>query len=119
MELPVFFLLGAIGGASAVYLFMRLRLKQQDQELLTARALLSNEQDKSLAIEKIEKQLRDTFGAAAADALKNNNEAFIQLAKQTFQTQHESAKGELDQRAKSVSESLERFDKNLNQLHKA
>ncbi len=68
MELPAFFLLGAVGGASVVYLFMRMRLKQQEQELLTAQALLSNEQDKSLAIEKIEKQLRDTFGAAAADA---------------------------------------------------
>ena len=61
MELPAFFLLGAVGGASAVYLFMRLRLKQQEQELLTARALLSNEQDKSLAIEKIEKQLRENW----------------------------------------------------------
>ena len=118
LDLPTL-LMGAAGGASAIYLFMRLRLKQKEQELLTARALLSNEQDKSLAIEKIEKQLKDTFGAAAADALKNNNEAFIQLAQQTFQTQHESTKGELDQRAKSVSESLERFDKNLSQLHKA
>ena len=118
LDLPTL-LLGAVGGSLAVYLFMHVRFKKQEQELLTAQTLLSNEQDKSLAIEKIEKQLKDTFGAAAADALKNNNEAFIQLAQQTFQTQHESAKGELDQRAKSVSESLERFDKNLSQLHKA
>ena len=112
-------LLGAVIGAMAVYLFMRLRFKQQEQELLAAQTILANEQDKSLAMEKFEKQIKDTFDATAANALKNNNEAFIQLAQQTFQTQHESAKGELDQRAKSVSESLERFDKNLNQLHKA
>ncbi len=112
-------LLGAVIGAMAVYLFMRLRFKQQEQELLAAQTILANEQDKSLAMEKFEKQIKDTFDATAANALKNNNEAFIQLAQQTFQTQHESAKGELDQRAKSVSESLERFDKNLNQLHEA
>ena len=46
LDLPTL-LLGAVGGSLAVYLFMHVRFKKQEQELLTAQTLLSNEQDKS------------------------------------------------------------------------
>ena len=97
---------------------MRLRFKQQEQELRSTQALLSAEKDKSAAIEKTETQLKDTFAAVAADALNNNREAFIQLAQQQFQTHHESAKGELDHRQKSVVETLKRFDTKLGEINK-
>ena len=111
-------LMGAIGGALAAYFSMRLRFKQQEQELLSTQAQLSAEKDKSVAIEKTEKQLKDTFVAVAADALNHNREALIQLAQQQFQTHHESAKGELDHRQKSVVETLKRFDSKLGEINK-
>ncbi len=53
-------------------------------------------QDKALA------NLRDTFHALSADALKNSAPEFLRLANETFSKFQESAKGDLERRQESI-----------------
>ncbi len=59
----------------------------------------------------------------SAEALKNNNEIFLQLAKSAFGSLQEGAKGELEKKeqavvslVKPVRETLEKFDQRLQQI---
>ena len=73
-------------------------------------------QDKGLA------DLRDTFKALSADALKQSAPEFLRLAEQTFGKLQESAKGDLAQRQESIKvlveplrQQLETYQNNLQQ----
>jgi DNA recombination protein RmuC len=83
-----------------------------EQNLRDAKAA----QDKALA------DLRDTFKALSADALKQSAPEFLRLAEQTFGKLQESAKGDLAQRQESIKvlveplrQQLETYQKNLQQ----
>src|ERR1035437_3757459 len=49
-------------------------------------------------------QLRDTFTGVAADALRNNNEAFLQLDKTELARESTAAKSDLEKREKAIIE---------------
>ncbi|WP_455378930.1 DNA recombination protein RmuC, partial [Petrachloros mirabilis] len=65
-------------------------------------------------------ELAEAFQALSGEALKQNNEAFLNLAKTSFQALHAEAKGDLaqrqqaiDQLVKPLTESLNRYDEQL------
>lgn len=58
-------------------------------------------------------QLRDTFTGVAADALRNNNEAFLQLAKTELARESTAAKSDLEKREKAISELVAPIQKGL------
>ena len=71
-------------------------------------------------------ELAESFQALSGEALKQNNEAFLNLAKTSFQTLHAEAKGDLaqrqqaiDQLVKPLSETLHRYDEQLRQLEQS
>jgi len=71
-------------------------------------------------------ELAEAFQALSGEALKQNNEAFLNLAKTSFQTLQAEAKGELTQRqqaidelVKPLSESLHRYDEQLRHLEQS
>src|SRR3989337_3858037 len=71
-------------------------------------------------LEAAEKRLADTFHALADNALKSNNQAFIDLAKSTFETIQAQAKGDLETRQKAIDglvspleESLKRYEQQI------
>ncbi len=71
-------------------------------------------------------ELAETFQALSGDALKQNNEAFMTLAKVTFDTLQTEAKGDLAQRqqaidsmVKPLQDSLHRYDDQLRQLEQS
>jgi DNA recombination protein RmuC len=77
-------------------------------------------QDKALA------DLRDTFKALSADALKQTAPQFLQLANETFAKFQEAAKGDLAQRQQSIAtliqplkEQLDIYQKRLQQSESA
>src|SRR5262245_27699786 len=47
-------------------------------------------------------ELRDAFQALASDALKSNNQSFLQLAKASLEKFQSEAKGDLESRQKAV-----------------
>ncbi|HSD53165.1 MAG TPA: DNA recombination protein RmuC [Burkholderiales bacterium] len=77
-------------------------------------------------IERAREHLVHAFGALSADALKSNNQAFIELAQATLARFQETAKGDLEKRqqaidelVKPVRESLERFDLGVQAIEKS
>ena len=92
-------------------------------ELNQVRASL--EEQKKL-LEDAKKNLTDTFNALASEALMGNNQAFLALAKSTFETLQAEAKGDLDTRQKAIDglvqplkESLGRYEKQILEMERA
>jgi DNA recombination protein RmuC len=119
----VTFFAGAALGALVLWLVGRAR---------TARLEATLEQERRSATERIaileqsESRLTDTFKALSGDALKNNNESFLQLARATLEKYQDGAKTDLEQKRKDVesvvkpiSESLEKVNTQIQELEKA
>jgi DNA recombination protein RmuC len=83
-------------------------------------------QEKLELIEQATAKLRDTFSALAADALKSNNQAFLELARGSLEKFQAEAKGDLDLRQQAVQslvapigESLRKVDSQIQQIESA
>jgi len=77
-------------------------------------------------IERARQHLTQAFGALSAEALKSNNQAFIDLAQATLAKFQEAAKGDLelrrqaiDELVKPVRESLEKFDVKVQEIERS
>jgi DNA recombination protein RmuC len=68
----------------------------------TLREERSQAAEKLAILSQAEQKLKDAFHALAAQALQSNNQQFLDLAKSVFQTEQESAKGELKQREEAI-----------------
>ena len=82
------------------------------------------EQKSLLAHTRIE--LTESFRALSGDALKTNNEAFLDLAKASFETLRAEAKGELGQRQQAIDDlvkplhsALQRYEDQLHQMERS
>ena len=97
------------------------RLLAETRELHNANLRAAREtQEKALA------DLRDTFSALSAQALKQTAPQFLQLANETLAKFHESAKGDLAQRQQAIAtlveplkEHLEAYQQRLQQSERA
>jgi DNA recombination protein RmuC len=83
-------------------------------------------EEKLALMKQAEAALSDAFKALSAEALKSNNQAFIELAKTTLEKFQESAKTDLEARQKAVNdlvsplrESLEKVDGKLGDIEKS
>ncbi len=77
-------------------------------------------------LEEARQKLSDAFQALSAEALKSNNQAFLDLAREALAKQQVVAKGELESRqqaiehlVKPLSESLQKVDHQIQELEKA
>lgn len=109
----------------------RLRLKEQNRELkgqLRELTLLSEHKER-FYLEKIEalnlaqSNMSESFKALSSDALRANNEVFLQLASSKLDHLHHGMKTDMearhlsiDQALKPLKESLEKVDKNHQDL---
>lgn len=82
--------------------------------------------EKLRLIEAARSQLSEAFQALSAEALRNNNQAFLDLARQSLAAQQEAARGELETRRQAVealvkplAESLERLGQQTQALEQA
>src|SRR5689334_7574880 len=82
-------------------------------------------QEKLTLLNNAESKLADAFKALSADALRNNNRSFIDLAKQNLEAFQQHAKGDLERRQnaigdliKPLKESLEKVDGKIGELEK-
>ncbi|HEU4601469.1 MAG TPA: DNA recombination protein RmuC [Steroidobacteraceae bacterium] len=113
------------------------KLEQRDQLLIKQEAKLATletrlseqrnafEEQRKL-LEQAQSALSDSFKALSADALKSNNQAFLELAKAALEKFQEGARGDLEARQKAVDqlvkplkESLEKVDGKLGDIEKA
>lgn len=82
--------------------------------------------ERQALLEDLQAKLQDTFKALSADALKHNNQNFVELAKAHLSTFQEAAKGDLELRQKSIEglvkpirESLSQVDARIQDMEKS
>ena len=82
--------------------------------------------EKLALLEEAQGRLSDAFKALSSEALRNNNQSFLELAKSTLATFQESARGDLEKRQQAISEivkpvreSLEKVDAKIADIEKA
>jgi DNA recombination protein RmuC len=104
--------IGFAAGALLVWSLMRGRIA-----VLAERLRLS---------EQATQNSSDAFKALAADALKGNNQVFLDLAKSALEKERESARSDLDRRQQSILDlvrpvqaSLEKFDARIGEIEVA
>jgi len=78
------------------------------------------------SFEQAKKELSEKFTALSKDALKHNSQSFLELANQTLGRFQETAKGDLELRARAIdqlvkplAESLQKVDGKIGELEKA
>jgi DNA recombination protein RmuC len=100
------------------------------QELAALQARLEEERkaalEKQAMFQDAQARLSDAFKALSADALKSNNEAFLNLARTTLEKFQEGARSDLDKRQlaidqlmKPVQETLGKFDVKIGEIEKS
>ncbi len=150
MEIVIALLALAVGAALGWFIAQarsaavteRARLLTTDLETARARlaelATLNSELSASLAAERAaatEKiaaltdahdRLTNSFKALSADALRSNNQSFLELARETFGKLHQQSADELGKRqqaidamVKPLKESLEKVDAKIGEIEKA
>ena len=94
------------------------------EERLAAERRIAEE--KLALLNEAQQKLSDAFKALSSDALKSNNQAFLDLAKGTLENFQERATNDLEKRHKAVDElvkpireSLEKVDGKLGEIEKA
>ncbi len=101
--------------------------EQRIAELARQVGTLANalEVERKVSVERLA-NMKDTFGSLAADALKKNNEGFLQAAEETFKRYREGTVADLEKREKAieglvkpVKESLDKFESKVQELEKA
>jgi DNA recombination protein RmuC len=110
------------------------RLQQAQTELVAGKARLESalESERKASNEKIEvvtrasEDLRNSFKALAAEALKSNNQQFLDLARENLERFQSEARGDLEGRQKAVAdlvapvrESLTKVDAQIQQMEVA
>ena len=129
--------LGLSVGAFSVWLISRTKLKYEfdrgrtygETERAVLQTRLEEErkanQEKLTLLNNAESKLADAFKALSADALRSNNQSFLDLAKQNLESFQQNAKGDLERRQnaigdliKPLKESLEKVDGKIGELEK-
>jgi len=74
-------------------------------------------------LDEAQKKLADAFNALSSDALRKNNQAFLELARETLEGYNKEAKGELEKRQQAIDglvsplkESLLKVDEHIKEM---
>ena len=102
------------------------RIKEENTALKTTLEIERRTAGEKLAtVEHARQQLSETFAALSSQALRSSTEEFLKLAQENFKQLHIQAKGDLEQKEKSidnllkpVQEALSRTDQQLRELEK-
>ncbi len=124
-------------GAAFLWLLFRSRIKaaaeqcrlQAQSEIAVLNERLDGERkaaaEKLALLEDAKAKLTDAFNALSADALRSNNQSFLDLAKTSLDKYQEAAKTDLDQRQQKIAdlvtpvkETLGKFDTQLQEIEK-
>jgi DNA recombination protein RmuC len=108
---------------------LQAQLRTEGEQRAGAEARLqeaqANLEGQKKLLDEARQKLADTFNALAAEALKSNNQAFVTLAKSTFQTIQAQAQGDLETRQKAIEglvdplrEALGRYEKQIQEMER-
>lgn len=96
------------------------------EEVSTLRERVRNEELRLQEFQNIQEKFAETFKALSSDALKSNNQSFLELASQSLQKFQEGARTDLEKRqlaidlmVKPIQENLQKVDANISALEKS
>jgi DNA recombination protein RmuC len=125
MDVPSLLLgiaLGLVAGGIAAWLVGRGTTARLEERAAAERRA---GEEKLALLEQAESKLRDAFAALSAEALRQNNQSFLDLARTSLGEFQQSATSELEQRQKAVGdlvrpiqEALARVDGKLGEVEK-
>ena len=102
---------------------LKTKLSESETKLYEER---KTAEEKLGLLNEAQQKLTDAFKALSSDALKSNNQSFLELAKETLEKFQEGAKGDLQMRQKAIDElvkplkeSLEKVDGKIHEIEKA
>jgi len=97
-----------------------------EAELIALRARATELEGERAALKEAQARLTESFKALSADALRSNNQSFLELARETFGKLHQQSADELGKRqqaidslVKPLKESLEKVDAKIGEIEKA
>ncbi len=73
-------------------------------------------QEKLDLLENVQQNFKDTFEALSSRALQNNNQQFLEVAKETFANINESSHNQLNNLVSPLSSSLETFNRQIKEI---
>lgn len=85
-------------------------------ELAELRQQLEHEGQKVEHLNQVSEKFSDAFKALSSDALRNNNQSFLELARTTFEKLQTGAKGDLEERKKAIDELVRPIRETLTQV---
>ena len=101
------------------------QLLKLEAELVSLRTHATALEGERAALKEAHTRLTESFKALSADALKSNNQSFLELARETFGKLHQQSADELGKRqqaidslVKPLKESLEKVDAKIGELEK-
>jgi len=104
------FIIGITVGFISCYIIMLKRLSKLNSEIEYTKVRATIEQEiaakSALNDEKQQQHFRDSFSALSGQALKNNNEEFLKLARENFKQQQLKAESNLDQKQHAFADML-------------
>ena len=136
----VFILIGLVVGATLGWFIAQVRsaasverarlateqVAKLEAELTTLRARATELETERGALKEAQAKLLESFKALSADALRSNNQSFLELARETFGKLHQQSADELGKRqqaidsmVKPLKESLEKVDAKIGEIEKA
>ncbi|HZT32243.1 MAG TPA: DNA recombination protein RmuC [Bryobacteraceae bacterium] len=127
ISLLLCFLAGLAAGLVLAWLWFRARI-QTERAVLAERLANREQQFRELqaSLDAAQQKLADTFKALSADALRSNNQAFLDLARTALERAQETARGDLEKRQQSIGElvkpvheTLAKVDTRILELEKA
>ncbi|MCF7852372.1 MAG: DNA recombination protein RmuC [Simkaniaceae bacterium] len=103
---------------------IQLRLDNMRLEVILKEKEAAYEKEKQL-YQKSEREFKEAFQSLSYEALKQNNQSFLDLAKKSFEQLHEKSEGSLSKKEESikhivnpVKESLAKLDEQLHKIQK-
>jgi DNA recombination protein RmuC len=101
------------------------QLAKLEAELASLRTHATAIEGERAALKEAHSRLTESFKALSADALKSNNQSFLELARETFGKLHQQSADELGKRqqaidslVKPLKESLEKVDAKIGEMEK-
>jgi DNA recombination protein RmuC len=101
---------------------LRAKLAEVETKLMEGNLVT---QEKLALLKEAREQMTDAFKALSADALRGNNQSFLELAKAALEKFHESAKSDLEMRQMAIDElikplknSLDKVDSKIGEMEK-
>jgi DNA recombination protein RmuC len=106
---------------------LRDQLSAQRSRIRELETQLDNEKKNALEklalLDEATSRFKDAFNALSSDALKSNNQAFLELARATLENYQTEARSDMEQRQKAVEglitpvrETLEKYDQQLQSI---